>query len=392
MIARVLRPGGNLLFEEAPATCSTSGHSAHSPSSQGKTVARQTNRRRTRPSRSSRHRGSDNASADCSSSEPPARHGPRPHPGRAFLGRTTSAGVLGTRTPLSPVRRRLILARTRPSSSPNAATRTTAMTTNIMSGFRSRERPGRAGSSSPMRVSGWGRGPCLAGGSDEEQSAEALFDPRCREGRDGRVRRRFVCLATVFPWLDGECAECPDVEHVAGASSNSSCPPGRNTRAITAMACCHWGTWWMMPKSTTVSWLAPGCWMSQTSPSRKRHSAPVQASARELDHGLVEVDRRHPSPTGTTCNSVSTTCAAISAAHRGLSNATTTTTTSASKLTALKGQKTATSRGTSWSSTSTRKPSSWAAHLRQAARARTHRRGRRGRSDGRQRPDDVVVG
>ena len=23
----------------------------------------------------------------------------------------------------------------------------------------------------------------------------------------------------------------------------------------------------MMPKSTTVSWLAPGCWMSQTSPS-----------------------------------------------------------------------------------------------------------------------------
>ena len=157
------------------------------------------------------------------------------------------------------------------------------------------------------------------------------------------------------------------------------------------MACCHWGTWWMMPKSTTVSWLAPGCWMSQTSPSRKRHSAPVPASARELDHGLVEVDRRHPSPTGTTCNSVSTTCAAISAAHRGLSNATTTTTTSASKLTALKGQKTATSRGTSWSSTSTRKPSSWAAHLRQAARARTHRRGRRGRSDGRQRPDDVVV-
>ena len=125
---------------------------------------------------------------------------------------------------------------------------------------------------------------------------------------------------------------------------------------------------------------------------RKRHSAPVQASARELDHGLVEVDRRHPSPTGTTCNSVSTTCAATSAAHRGLSNATTTTTSSASKLTALKGQKTATSRGTSWSSTSTRKPSSWAAHLRQAARARTHRRGRRGRSDGRQRPDDVVVG
>jgi len=62
------------------------------------------------------------------------------------------------------------------------------------------------------------------------------------------------------------------------------------------------------------------------------------------------------------------------------------------QLTALKGQKTATSRGTSWSSTSTRKPSSWAAHLRQAARARTHRRGRRGRSDGRQRPDDVVVG
>jgi len=75
-------------------------------------------------------------------------------PGRAFLGRTTSAGVLGTRTPLSPVRRRLILARTRPSSSPNAATRTTAMTTNIMSGFRSRERPGRAGSSSPMRCLG----------------------------------------------------------------------------------------------------------------------------------------------------------------------------------------------------------------------------------------------
>jgi hypothetical protein len=63
---------------------------------------------------------------------------------------------------------------------------------------------------------------------------------------------------------------------------------------------------------------------------RKRHSAPVQASARELDHGLVEVDRRHPSPTGTTCNSVSTTCAATSAAHRGLSNATTTTTSSAS--------------------------------------------------------------
>jgi SAM-dependent methyltransferase len=36
VIARVLRPGGQLLFEEAPATCSTSGHSAHSPSSQGK--------------------------------------------------------------------------------------------------------------------------------------------------------------------------------------------------------------------------------------------------------------------------------------------------------------------------------------------------------------------
>jgi ubiquinone/menaquinone biosynthesis C-methylase UbiE len=83
VIARVLRPGGQLLFEEAPATCSTSGHSAHSPSSQGKTVARQTNRRRTRPSRSSRHRGSNNASADCSSSEPPARHGPRPHPDTA---------------------------------------------------------------------------------------------------------------------------------------------------------------------------------------------------------------------------------------------------------------------------------------------------------------------
>ena len=120
-------------------------------------------------------------------------------PGRAFLGRTTSAGVLGTRTPLSPVRRRLILARTRPSSSPNAATRTTAMTTNIMSGFRSRETAGPGGFVLADAVSGWGRGPCLAGGSDEEQSAEALFDPRCREGRDGRVRRRFVCFATVFP-------------------------------------------------------------------------------------------------------------------------------------------------------------------------------------------------
>ena len=70
----------------------TPGHPAHSPSSQGKTVAKQTNRRRTRPSRPSRHRGSNNASADCSSSEPPARRGPRPHPDTASA-RTNPPGL-----------------------------------------------------------------------------------------------------------------------------------------------------------------------------------------------------------------------------------------------------------------------------------------------------------
>jgi ubiquinone/menaquinone biosynthesis C-methylase UbiE len=81
-IARVLRPGGLLLFEEVPAACSTPGHSAHSPFTHAKTGSRQTNSPPNSPATAyTTARGSNNTSADSSLSEPPERHDPRPHPG-----------------------------------------------------------------------------------------------------------------------------------------------------------------------------------------------------------------------------------------------------------------------------------------------------------------------
>ena len=58
---------------------------------------------------------------------------------------------------------------------------------------------------------------------------------------------------------------------------------------------CHWGTWWMMPKSTTVSWLAPGCWMLQTSPAESdtaRRCRRLRASSTMVSSRSTAATRR----------------------------------------------------------------------------------------------------
>lgn len=87
-----------------------------------------------------------------------------------------------------------------------------------------------------------------------------VFDPcGAVQAVAGQFGGEFVRLKTVFAWMDGECAEHPGVEDAAGGLLRTAAARQGAVRGpISEMACCHWGTWWMMPKSTTVSWLAAG--------------------------------------------------------------------------------------------------------------------------------------
>ena len=92
VITRVLRPGGQLLFEEAPRYMLDIWASRTFTVQLGENRCEADESPPNSPVTAFTARGSNNASADCSSSEPPARHGPRPHPDTASA-RTNPPGL-----------------------------------------------------------------------------------------------------------------------------------------------------------------------------------------------------------------------------------------------------------------------------------------------------------